>query len=267
MIEEYTHHLYAAGRARSTVRQRILHLGILSRQHPDLLSVTTANLEAYLAGMRFTHNSETRRSHRSSMAVFYRWAMKTGRIDSNPAADLAPISVRVKVPRLATDASLQIALANASVEETAMILLGRFACLRLTEISTLHTSQRHEDVLLIFGKGEKEREVYINDSLMEALLLQERAIGGSGYYFPGLLGTHKHPQSVCKIIKRVSGWNPHSLRHAGATASFRTTKDLRAVQLMLGHSSMATTQRYLHIDDDALRAVARGTAFTPPLAA
>jgi site-specific recombinase XerC len=143
-----------------------------------------------------------------------------------------------------------------------MILLARYACLRLTELSTLHTNAREGDLLRIVGKGRKERMVGVNEPLRFALNALERE-QGQGYYFPGQVGhntlPHLHPQSVCKIIKRVTGWNPHSLRHAGATAAYRATNDLRGVQDMLGHASLATTQRYLHLDDASRLRIADAT--------
>lgn len=85
-----------------------------------------------------------------------------------------------------------------------------------------------------------------------------------GRYFPGATNGHLHPQSVHKIIKRLTGWNPHSLRHAGATAAYRGTRNLRAVQEMLGHASLATTERYLHITSTERRDAALATVIQTP---
>jgi integrase len=148
---------------------------------------------------------------------------------------------------------------------TAMIMLARFACLRLTELTTLRTDHREGDLLRITGKGEKQRLVPINDDLMHALLTLER-MQGEGFYFPGRWGGSMHPQSVNKIITRHLGTNPHSLRHAGATAAYIANPDLEALRLFLGHSSVATTQRYLHVGMDAVRRVAASTAFVYPVA-
>ena len=80
-------------------------------------------------------------------------------------------------------------------------------------------------------------------------------------------GPHMHPMSVNKIITRITGWNPHSLRHAGATAAYNETHDLRGVQEMLGHASLAVTERYLHLDDASRRRVAAATEIILPRAA
>lgn len=259
MINEYAQHLSAAGRATGTIRLRTAHLTHLAR-HYNLTTVTTGQLERMIAARRDTHSAESRHSLRSSYRSFYRWAHRTGNLTSNPALDLSPITVPARVARVAPDHVLQHALIVADEAQTAMIYLARFACLRLTELTTLHTSQRTHDELRIIGKGGKERIVYCNDDLMHALLTLER-LQGRGYYFPGRISGHMHSASVNKIMTRLTGCNPHSLRHAGATAAYKATGDLRSVQLMLGHSSMATTQRYLHPGVNELRAVAAGTAF------
>ena len=103
----------------------------------------------------------------------------------------------------------------------------------------------------------------VNEDLAAALHAIEAP--GQRFYFPGLRGPHMHPQSVHKIIQRLTGFNPHALRHAGATAAYNATRDLRAVQEMLGHASLATTQRYLHLDAEALRRVADATRIVRPL--
>lgn len=263
LVHDYRRHLLAAGRGVGTVKQRIFHLGSLRVSCPDLLAVTTEDLERWLAGRRRTHQAETRKSMRNSARSFYDWTTRTGRTDTNPALHLMPIYVPQKPGRIAADATVQNALRTATLPERAMILLGRYAGLRLNEITTLHTRQREGDVLRILGKGERTRMVPINDELLLILRRLEAHVGDD-YYFPGQSEGHLHPMTVNKIITRVTGTNPHSLRHAAATAAFRGTRDIRAVQVMLGHASIQTTQRYLHVDADEVRAAASATAFGDP---
>jgi site-specific recombinase XerD len=236
-------------------------LEVLNRHHPDLLTVTTAELEHFLAVRRDTHAAESRKAFRSAFRSFYSWALEAGYIDLDPAARLHSVRIPVTVPRIAQDDVVLLSLLNAPADERAMILLGRLACLRLSEITNLHTRHREGDVLRITGKGEKQRLVPINLELFAALLTLEHA-HGDGYYFPGRYGGALHLTTVGRKITMRTGTNPHALRHAGATAAYRATNDLRAVQLLLGHSSLATTQRYLHVGMDAVRRAADGTAFT-----
>lgn len=263
MLTRYANHLLATGHSQATVRAYIGQIDRLNRVHADILTVTTEDLEAYLARRRHLA-AESRKAIRAAFRSFYGWTQRTGLRLDNPAAALDSIRVPRVMPRLAADDVVQLALLTATLEQTAMILLGRLACLRLTELTTLHMRQREGDTLRIKGKGDKERIVPIADDLMPVLLTLER-LYGSGYYFPGRFGGCMHPQSVNKIITRVTGTNPHSLRHAGATAAYRATRDLRAVQELLGHASLATTERYLHVSLDDVRAAVNGTRFTRPL--
>ncbi len=261
VLAAFTAHLLAAGRADGTVYRRMLYVQQLLAHHPDIGAITTADLEAFLAVRRHTHLPETRKAIRASFRVFFAWALRTGRIERDPACELLTIRIPPAVPRVAPDDEIQQALHGAPLEEQAMILLARLACLRLTELTTLRTEHRQGDAIRVLGKGGTQRLVYLHPAVLDALTRLERA-QGPGFYFPGRFSGHLHPQSVHKIMLRRTGWNPHSLRHAGATAAYRATNDLRAVQAMLGHASMATTQRYLHLDEAARRAAALGTAFT-----
>jgi len=264
MFTEYRNTMLSSGLGVGTVNLYISKLERLSLTRADIHEATTADLEAYLAARRSTLAAETRKSIRSAFCSYYGWAHRNGFIDNNPADRLLAVHIPTTVPRVAADEVVQMGLLTADLRLTAMIMLARYGCLRLTELTTLHTRQREFDLLRVTGKGEKQRLVPINEPLMHVLLQLERE-NGAGYYFPGRSGSHLHPMSVNKMITRHLGTNPHSLRHAGATAAYRVTGDLRAVQMLLGHSSMATTQRYLHIGMDEVRRAAAGTAIITPM--
>jgi site-specific recombinase XerD len=265
MLAEYHRWLLAAGRSVGTGRIYVSHLEHLQADYP-LRTVTTEQIESFLAARRHLA-ADTRKSYRSAFRSFFAWAHKKGHRPDDPAYELEPITVIIKPVKVASDAAVQFGLITADEWVTAMILLGRYGCLRLTELTTLHPRQREGDLLRITGKGEKQRMVPANDDLLAALLTLERIQGRDCHYFPGRFQPHLHPQSVNKIITRHLGINPHALRHAGATAAFEATHDLEAVRQMLGHASIATTQRYLHIGIDSIRAAAAGTTMRPPLTA
>ncbi|MGX1931729.1 tyrosine-type recombinase/integrase [Microbacterium resistens] len=248
--------MLASYRTDSTVQLRMRYVRQLARRVTLTLASDT-HLEDALTRTRHLA-PETRHSILASWKLFYRWATAKRLVLTDPTLLLDPIPVRPRMPKVAPDAAVLMALDGASPRDRALVLLGRYACLRLSEMTTLRLQDRRGDILVIHGKGDKERVVYANDPLLHALRALERD-KTHGFYFPGETDGHLHPQSVHKIIKRVTGWNPHALRHAGATAAYRGTGDLRAVQEMLGHASLATTQRYLHLDDDARRRAAHAT--------
>lgn len=260
LLSAYATHLRAAGAAHRTMLLRLDHADeILRLADPE--HITTGRLEAWMQPPGRTYCPETLKSRRSSARRFFQWLHENGHVSADPTTRLHAISVIPPPPRVIPDRAMITALACATARDRAAILLARYACLRLTEISTLKVEHREGDALRVHGKGGRVRIVYMHPDLRRALDVLEDENGGRGWYFPGLgTASHIHPQSMYKIIRRLTGWNPHSLRHAGATAAYRATKDLRAVQLMLGHASLATTQRYLSLDEDALRAVAAGVA-------
>ena len=260
VLGAYTDHLIAAGRSRGTVKQRLLHVEHLARRHSDLLSVTTADLEKHLAAKSHSNGAEGLKSIRASLRSFYQWARRSGLIDVDPSEPLEKIRVPRTIARIAVDSDLQAALITATTQQRGMILLARFGCLRLAELTNLSSDNRRGDLLHIVGKGGKHRLVPAHDELLTTLLHLESE-QGTGHYFPGRWGSTMHPTAVGKIITRLTGWNPHSLRHAGATAAYAETKNLRAVQELLGHASLATTERYLHTSLDEVRAAAAATGF------
>lgn len=256
LLERFERWLLASDRGDGTIKLRMRHMRELARTH-SLHAVIVEDLEDELARRRHLAD-ETRKSYQSSWGLFYGWMHTRGIRADDPTGLLEAVRVRVRVPRIAPDDEIAAALERANSQHRAMILLARYGCLRLTELTTLHTSAREGERLRVIGKGDKERVVYANEPLRFALHALERE-QGPGYYFPGQRAPHMHPMSVNKIITRATGWNPHSLRHAGATAAYNATHDLRGVQEMLGHSSLAVTERYLHLNDVARRRVADAT--------
>jgi integrase len=106
--------------------------------------------------------------------------------------------------------------------------------------------------LVVHGKGGKERIVPISDHL--AYIIR----GLDGWLFPNGAGGHLTADRVGRPIARAlpGDWTAHTLRHRYATRAFRDSRNLRAVQTLLGHSSLITTECYIAIEDDEVRAAA-----------
>ena len=142
--------------------------------------------------------------------------------------------------------------------------------LRVSELVNLRLSNIYdeEQCLQIIGKGDKERWVPINPTALEMMLTYIHTVrshitpkrGENKYVFLNRLGTHlsrnyvfmflKQAVANAQINKRIS---PHTLRHSFATELVENGADLRAVQEMLGHASISTTEIYTHISRDTLR--------------
>lgn len=261
-LERYEAHLRSSGAARGTIRNRTDHAAAILALGP-VDQLDTAALERWVHPRGRTYKPETLKSRRASARRFLGWLHEEGVLSHNPALRLRSVHVPPSVPRVIPDDEMHRTLDKPlSSRDRAALLLGRLGCLRLSEIARAHTSDRYGDQLRILGKGGRERMIRMHPDLVHALdVLEDEQ--GAGYYFPGLAGPHIHPQSLHKIIKRVTGYNPHALRHAGATAAHRETKNMRGVQVMLGHASIATTQRYVHVDEDEMREVGLAVALRP----
>ena len=256
-IDAWTISIQAAGRAPRSIRLYRYHLLRVSRAVPEGPgAVTTADLRQILATPGWS--PETRKSNRTPFVVFFRWLAAEGLIDDDPAARLDPVSVPAGVPRPAPEDVIARALAEADTRVRAMIMLAAFAGLRCCEIAGVHTDDWDGEGLYVTGKGGKRRYIPVVRDDVKALLRQAKR----GYLFPGKIDGHLGAQRVSVLISRAlpDGWTAHTLRHRCATKMFAGTHDLLAVGAVLGHARPETTQRYVRLPDDSLRAAIAAAA-------
>lgn len=251
LIRAYDAHLSAGGRSAGTRELRRYHLRALADIAPTPAVVGTGDIETWLANPAWSQN--TRRSHRTTVVGFFRWCKAAGVVEDDPTALLLTIAGVVGKPRPCPEQVLRRALMAADERARLMLALGAGVGLRRAEIAAV----RGEDVvdtidgpvLRVVGKGGRVRELPIDDGLAAAL--RQRL----GWCFPSPGGGHLTPAHVGKIVSRLlpDGWTTHTLRHRFASAAYRVDRDLRAVQELLGHVSVATTQIYTAVPDDACR--------------
>lgn len=261
-IASWTAWMQAAGRPPTTISLRTYHVRrVMTEIQASPWLLTTEELVDYLATKSW--GPETRRSYRASLRAFYAWANATGRRQDNPAALIPPIKLPRGLPRPTPDSIYRQALAEADARAQLMVLLAGVCGLRRGEIARV----RREDVvpdlvgysLLIHGKGGHMRLVPLPDHLTRTLLEQP-----PGWVFPspGGGGGPLTPAHVGKIVSRLlpEGWTCHTLRHRCATVAYAETRDLRAVQELLGHAKPETTARYTQVPVDAVRRAIAATA-------
>lgn len=173
---------------------------------------------------------------------------------------LPRIGADVPAPRPAPSDIYKAALDKAEPRVALMLRLGAELGLRRGEIARLHVGDIGSDLigrsLMIHGKGDKIRYMPITDELEAAL---RRQAGASGYVFEGNDSGHLSPNWIGKLIARAlpGSWSAHTLRHRFATRAYNASEDLISVSRLLGHASVATTQRYIASDEARLRNVAR----------
>ncbi len=258
-INDFLTNLRIAGAPKPTITLRSYHLRRFAADSAaDPWNVTASDLRAHI--MRHDWSPSTIKTFRSTMREFYRWAVLEELTDHNPADRLPRVRVPAGLPRPAEQEQLDQALATADDRMRLMLRLAAHAGLRCREIARVHSKDIVPDLmgssLRVHGKGGRDRFVPIPDDLACELLQHE------GFVFPGQEDGHLSAAYVSKLISRaLPGATAHQLRHRYATRAYQLGgRDLRAVQTLLGHASVATTQIYTAVDERSLRTAALAAA-------
>jgi integrase/recombinase XerC len=210
---------------------------------------------------------------RSLAAVrsLYRWLAQEGVVEQNPAALVSTPKLPKKLPRVPTIEEMNHVLDGELPEvaslpqRDALILELLYGCgIRNSELVGINLDDIRlaEEVILIRGKGKKERYVFFGDSVKTALAIylpiRKQILIEGKKITPGLLinqrGGRLTTRSVGRIVKKIAvakglspDVHPHTLRHAFGTHMLEEGADLRAIQEMLGHQRLSTTQRYTQL--------------------
>lgn len=238
--------LRAQGQSEGTVRVRLHYGARFLAAFPDPWAVTPEQAAGWLAWPLWS--PETRKSARASVRGLYRWGVAVGRTDRDPTLSLPGVRVPRTQPRPAPETVLSAAWGRAGPSDRLALALAAFAGLRRGEIARVHSDDVTTLGLRVTGKGGAVRTVPIHPSVWP-LLRDVR-----GWAFPSPRGGHVTADAMGRRLARLlgHGWTAHTLRHRFATRAYAGTRDLRAVQELLGHTSPATTARYVAVADQAL---------------
>lgn len=240
----------ARGLSPHTRRLRHGHLARLARAYPN---TSPWHLEpSDLLDWYTAHDieNETRHSLRTALREFYAWALAVGHIADSPAHVLPKVRRTGPRPHPIPDSALAQALATADPRQTLILRAAAEAGLRRAEIAAIHASDLQDTpdgtVLLVHGKGRKQRPVPLTPSLSR-LLHEATAADPDGWALPNGIGAHVGAEWVAHLVSDLipAPYTLHALRHRFATTAYNATGDLFAVQQLLGHSTPTTTQRYV----------------------
>jgi integrase/recombinase XerC len=210
---------------------------------------------------------------RSLAAVrsLYRWLAREGLVEQNPAKLVATPKLAKKLPRVPTIEEMnfvidgEMPLVAAFPERDRLMFELLYGCgIRNSELTGINLDdiRLSAEAILIRGKGKKERYVPFGDSVKTALAAylpeRQKLLGAAGKISAALLINHRcgrlTTRSVGRIIKKIAvakglspDVHPHTLRHAFGTHMLEEGADLRAIQELLGHERLATTQRYTQL--------------------
>ena len=248
-----------------------------SRPPIDLAAVSTESIRAYLQWL--DRRGEKRTSIARKLACvrsFYRYLHRTGAIARNPAEDLRTPKQPKPLPRVLTkdDADALMAMPDgttaASLRDRAILETLYSTGARVSELAsmTLRDIQSSDGLVRLRGKGRKERIVPIGEVAIQAIRAYRDSVRPARAarredepIFLNHRGGRLTSRSIARVVahysSRLAGGavSPHTLRHSFATHLLDEGADLRAIQEMLGHASLGTTQKYTHVATDQLMAV------------
>jgi integrase/recombinase XerD len=215
--------------------------------------------------------------HLASIKTFYKFLLIEQLVDVNPTAKLESPKTGTKLPQVMDVVEVERLLRQpdlttpTGLRDKAMLELLYATGLRVSELVSLDLDQINMEAgfLRCMGKGSKERMVPIGSVAIEYLKLYlEKGRGklvkraGLNALFLNHLGTRLTRQGFWKILKKyvkeagiTTNVTPHTLRHSFATHLLEHGADLRAVQEMLGHADISTTQIYTHLTQSRLKEV------------
>jgi integrase/recombinase XerD len=267
--------------------------GYLATRKRTISSATTADLRGYLAALAergFAASSVARRL--SAIRQLYRFLLAEGHRNDDPAAiiegpkrgrplpkvlSVAEVDRLIAAARQAVDAQRTRGLARLRALRLLCLLELLYASgLRISELIALPASaaRRDDDMLIVRGKGGKERLVPLNGAAKSAMrdyraaLIQwSRDRASQSKWLFASFGedghlTRQHAARELKELAVAAGLrpeqvSPHVLRHAFASHLLHNGADLRVVQTLLGHADISTTQIYAHVLDERLKSLVR----------
>ena len=251
--------------------------GLAKKGGRDLLAAQAADLSAHMRDLQ-RQGLSPRSSARALSALrgFYEHLVTIGERQDNPSVNLLPPKLWKPLPKVLTEDEVTALLAAPDVgtplglRDRAMLELLYATGLRVSELVGLQIPQLRLDVgfLVAFGKGSKERVVPVGEQaeLWTRRFLREiRPDLARGRHQAVFVNRDGDPMSRVGFWKMIKNYglkagirahiSPHVLRHSFATHLLEHGADLRAVQTMLGHADISTTQIYTHIHQQRLKSL------------
>jgi site-specific recombinase XerD len=286
LVERFVRHLAdergLSSHTTSAYRRDLTHLAtFLARLGSSLETATYPQLRRFLANqmtLGYARASVARRV--ASIHTFFRWAAARGVVPRDPAALLGRPKVVSRLPAVLRPAEAAVLLdapdadgaweprrRALALRDRAVLELMYGSGLRVAEVAALTLDRVDLDRgrVLVIGKGSKERDLPLSEPAVDALRAylaegRHRLSGaGSAAVFFNRKGKPLGTRDIRSLVGRYGGRTlsgrrvtPHTLRHSFATHLLEGGADIRAVQELLGHASVATTQRYTHVSRSRL---------------
>ncbi|MDT8442792.1 MAG: tyrosine recombinase XerC [Desulfuromonadales bacterium] len=239
----------------------------------DLKRIDSFLLRRYLADLHKRNQRTSIARKLSALRTFFRYLVREGHLSGNPAEGLSTPKLNRYLPKtLSVDEAAALmergyGTTLSDLRDRAIVELFYASGLRVSELTSLDVGalDLRERLVRVIGKGRKERILPIGRKSHEALVTYLEARGMPADDEPLFLnarGGRLTPRSVQRNLKTrllkagiIKDISPHALRHSFATHLLDGGADLRAIQELLGHASLSTTQKYTQVSVDQLLSV------------
>ena len=282
LIDQFINHLrLEKGLSDNTIQSYSRDLNrfaeYLGQHNISVLDTTQAQIQQYLVFLNESLSARSMGRNLSSIKMFFRFLRIEGKIEHNPSRLVVSPKLPKRLPKTFSLEEVEKLLAspdpstNLGLRDQAMLEILYATGLRVSELIGLKVSNLNLEAGFVrtIGKGAKERMVPVGEKALEVTrhylsrtrqdLLKGRS---SSQLFLNARGKPISRQGFWKIIRKygiIAGIKneitPHSLRHSFATHLLERGADLRAVQIMLGHADISTTQIYTHVTGERLKQV------------
>lgn len=241
---------------------------------PFIENIRLGDLYSFISYITIKRDNSTYARARKTAAIksfFTYLETKVKVIKNNPARELETPKIGKKHPVYLTLDQSKSLLNNIDgrnrERDYAIIVLFLNCGMRLSELVSIDITRIKGDTLTVIGKGNKERTIYLNTAAINALnqyisVRPSEGLIDKDAFFLSERKRRIDKSTVEKLVKKYvknaglygEKYTPHKLRHTAATLMYKYGNvDIRALQQILGHESVATTQIYTHLDDERLR--------------
>lgn len=292
LVQGFIQSLVADGKSACTVKAYRLDLQDFSvyvqEKGLEISKIRYPDLREWMNSLEGRNLSASSRARKvSTVKAFFKYLLKMEVIEKNPTEGLEGPKLPKKQPKVISTETAKGLVSGVDYSDPkhmtafrdyTILAMFLFTGVRREELVNIKLSDVSMDngTILIHGKGNKEREVYINDSL-HAILSEYvgyhrdifKTAQSSEYLFPSIKADKMNVCSVNRVVNKAFeeagikeyGVSAHALRKRFATTVFANTGDIATVSKMLGHASPTVTMRYVRIDEGTMRDAAKAANF------
>lgn len=247
--EEYTSWLRAAGCSERTIQDRLGMLRRFARAYPTFPTVSAGQITTWIG--RPSYAAWSKATYYGHLRSYFTYALENDLLTVDPMARMRRPKPGKCVPRPLTSEQVDAVMSCAQPNVRAWLTLGLFAGLRASEIAKIRAEDIQEDAIFILGKGGQEAYVPTHPAIWAMALSLPR----TGWLFPSPpTPGHVRTQVVSAVTSALFTTHGiegsiHRMRHTFATRLLRAGVNIRVVQTLMRHASLASTMIYCAVDE------------------